>query len=83
VIKPGGKLVITLARDRYLKRYHFFTFYWDGRTRNDGIAPPGRYKLRVKLLGQERVLVPPGAIRLHEAKRSPGACSEAMRKGKD
>jgi hypothetical protein len=75
VVKPGGRLVITLARDRELKRYHFFTFYWDGRRREDGIAPPGRYKLRVKLLGQDRVLVPPGVIRLHRAKRHPaGAC---------
>jgi hypothetical protein len=74
VVKPGGKLVITLARDRYLKRYHFFTFYWDGRTRNDGIAPPGRYKLRVKLLGQGRVLVPPGAILLHRTARQPPGC---------
>jgi hypothetical protein len=75
VVKPGGKLIITLARDQYLKRYHFFTFYWDGRSRDDGIAPPGRYKLRVKLLGQERVLVPPGSIKLHRAKRSPvGRC---------
>ncbi len=39
--------------------------------RNDGIAPPGRYKLRVKLLGQDRVLVPPGAIKLHRAQRDP------------
>jgi hypothetical protein len=68
VIKPGGKLVITLARDRALKRYHFYTYYWDGRTRNHGIAPPGRYKLRVKLLGQDRVLVPPGVIRLHRGR---------------
>ncbi|MDX6610517.1 MAG: hypothetical protein QOF85_2442 [Solirubrobacterales bacterium] len=71
VVKPGGKLVLTLARDQYLKRYHFFTFYWDGRSRNDGIAPLGRYKLRVKLLGQERVLVPPGLMRLHRAPRNP------------
>lgn len=71
VVKPGGKLIVTLARDTYLKRYHFHTFYWDGRTRNDGIAPPGRYKLRVKLLGQERVLVPPGTIKLHRAQRDP------------
>jgi hypothetical protein len=79
VIKPGGRLILTLARDRYLKRYHFFTFYWDGRSRNDGIAPPGRYKLRVKLLHQERVLVPPGTIRLHDAKRSPlKSCFEAI-----
>jgi hypothetical protein len=71
VVKPGGELIVTLARDTYLKRYHFHTFYWDGRSRNDGIAPAGRYKLRVKLLGQERVLVPPGTIRLHHAKRNP------------
>ncbi len=71
VVKPGGKLVVTLARDRFLKRYKFHTFYWDGRERNDGIAPPGRYKLRVKLLGQGRVLVPPGAMKLHRAERRP------------
>jgi hypothetical protein len=65
VVKPGGGLVITLARDTHLKRYHFFTYHWDGRTRNDGIAPPGRYKLRVELLGQERVLVPGGVMKLH------------------
>jgi len=72
VVKPGGKLVITLARNRFLKRYAFHTFYWDGRERNDGIAPPGRYKLRVKLLGQDRVLVPPGAMKLHEAESRSG-----------
>jgi hypothetical protein len=80
VVKPGGKVVITLARDRSLKRYHFFTFYWDGRSRDDGIAPPGRYKLRVKLLGQERNLVPPGVIRLHRSPRQPGGgCQPAAR----
>jgi hypothetical protein len=75
VVKPGGRVVITLARDRFLKRYHFFTFYWDGRQRGGGIAPPGRYKLRVKLLSQERTLVPPGTIRLHRAALEPrGDC---------
>jgi hypothetical protein len=78
VVKPGGRVTITLARDTYLKRYHFHTYYWDGRGRNDGIAPPGRYKLRVKLLGQERVLVPPGSMKLHRAKRNPvGECKSA------
>jgi hypothetical protein len=75
VVKPGGRVVLTLSRDRFLKRYHFFTFYWDGRSREGGAAPPGRYKLRVKLLGQERNLVPPGVIKLHRAPRQPGgAC---------
>jgi hypothetical protein len=71
VVKPGGKLVVTLARDTYLKRYRFFTYYWNGRTRNDGTAPPGRYKLRVKLLAQDRTLVPGGVMKLHRAKLGP------------
>ena len=73
VVKPGGRLVITLGRDVYLKRYRFHTYYWDGRMRNDGKAPPGRYKLRVKLLGQDRTLVPGGVMRLHDARRDPRA----------
>jgi hypothetical protein len=69
--------VITLARDRFLKRYHFFTFRWNGSSREGGIAAPGRYKLRVKLLGQDRTLVPPGAISLHHAPAAPTtACKE-------
>jgi hypothetical protein len=74
VVKPGGKLVVTLARDTYLKRYRFFTFHWDGRMRDDGVATPGRYKLRIKLLGQDRTLVPGGVMRLHRAprERTPG-----------
>ncbi|HET8638893.1 MAG TPA: hypothetical protein VFL89_01455 [Solirubrobacterales bacterium] len=71
VVEPGGRLMITLARERYLKRYHFFTFYWAGQSRAGGTAPPGRYKLRVKLLGQDRTLVPPGAILLHRAAQKP------------
>jgi hypothetical protein len=71
VVKPGGRVVVTLARDKFLKRYHFHTFYWDGRQRGGGIAPRGRYKLRVQLLGQERTLVPPGVIKLHRAPPGP------------
>jgi len=73
VVKPGGGLVVTLARDVYLKRYRFHTFYWGGRTRDDGIAQPGRYKLRVRLHGEDRTLVPGGVMRLHRAPRDPRA----------
>jgi hypothetical protein len=74
VIKPGGRVVFTLARDKFLKRYTFFDFYWDGRQRGGGTAPPGRYKLRVKL-GSERTLVAPGAIRLHRvSKKTKSRC---------
>jgi translation initiation factor IF-1 len=71
IVKPGGRVVITLARDRFLKRYHFHTYYWDGHRRGGEAAAPGRYKLRVKLLNQDRVLVPPGSIKLHRAPRRP------------
>jgi len=75
IVKPGGKLILTLDRDRFLKRYTFFTYYWDGRMRGDGIAEPGRYKLRVKLLGKGRTLVPGNVMKLHEAARRPvGPC---------
>jgi hypothetical protein len=82
VVKPGGRVVVTLARDQFLKRYHYFSFYWDGRRRGGGIAPPGRYKLRVKLLGQERNLVPPGVIKLHRSPDRPAAgdCRPAVRR---
>ena len=83
VVKPGGKLIVTLDRDTFLKRYHFHTYYWAGRDREGGIAPPGRYKLRVKLLGQDRVLVPPGTIKLHHAKRNPTkGCKQTAPGGK-
>ena len=56
-------------------RYTFFTYYWDGRMRSDGIAEPGRYKLRVKLLGKDRTLVPGNVMKLHKAARRPvGPC---------
>lgn len=83
VVKPGGKLIVTLDRDIFLKRYHFHTYYWDGRDREGGIAPAGRYKLRVKLLGKDRVLVPPGTVKLHHAKRNPvQGCDHAPSGGK-
>jgi hypothetical protein len=79
IVKPGGRVVTTLARDRLLKRYHFFTFYWAGHQRSSGIAPSGRYKLRVKLLGQERNLVPPGVIKLHRVPpQRPDACKPRL-----
>jgi hypothetical protein len=71
IIKPGGRLILTLGRDEFLKRYTEFTYYWDGRTRGDGIAAPGRYKLRVKMLGQGRTLVPGLTMRLHKAPSRP------------
>jgi hypothetical protein len=67
VIKPGGRVVVTLARNVPFERYTEHVYFWDGRQRGGGTARQGRYKLRVKL-GSERTLVTPGVIRLHKAK---------------
>jgi hypothetical protein len=82
IVKPGSKVVVTLARDEFLKRYHFHTFYWDGRQRGGGTARHGRYKVRVKLLGEGRTLVLPGTIHVHQTPQQPGRmCIQAGAKG--
>ncbi|HXV06018.1 MAG TPA: hypothetical protein VFP23_08980 [Solirubrobacterales bacterium] len=81
IVKPGGRLVAVLAHDRSLKRYHFFTFHWGGRNRALALARPGRYKLRVKLLEQERTLVPPGALVLRRTRPRPLPGCETTRRG--
>jgi hypothetical protein len=81
IVKPGGKLVKTLAREAFLKRYQYHRFVWDGSDREGGIARPGRYKLRITLLGQDRVLVMPGAVLLHEAPQKDGRRCGASKGG--
>jgi hypothetical protein len=66
VVKPGGEVVATLARGKFLKRYTFHVFHWNGTQRGGGTAPQGRYKLRVTLEDEDRTLVLPGTIRLHD-----------------
>lgn len=75
VVKPHGRVVVTLARHRYLERYHFFVFWWNGRTRAGAVAAPGRYRLRVELLEEERTLVPPGVVRLRRSPPHGPGCS--------
>lgn len=76
IVRPNGRVVLTLARDVPLHRYTFHTYHWDGRQRGGGIARPGRYKLRVKLLGEGRTLVPSPVIKLHKPRHErPSACA--------
>lgn len=72
VIRPGGEVVRVLAEDAFLKRYSYNVFHWDGRGEGGSVEPPGRYRLRVLLSGEDRSLVLPGTIRLHEPPRAQG-----------
>ena len=79
IVDPDGALVRTLVRDRFLKRYRFATFHWDGRGGDGEPAPPGRYKLRVVLIGQHRALTPSGTLRLHRVKPKRNGCHRVGR----
>lgn len=76
IIDTGERTVRTLASDRFLKRYTFFTLHWDGRNDAGELVPAGRYKLRLILHDEDRSLIPGGALRVH---RTPpthhGACN--------
>ena len=67
VIRPGGEIVTKLARQVFLKRYSYHTFFWDGTNEGGVLQPPGRYKLRVILEDEGRSLTAPGTIRLQKA----------------
>ena len=74
VVKPGGKLIVTLARDSYLKRYHFPAYYWDGRTRRRRHRSAGPLQAAGETAGPGPR---PGAARhdqLHHAKRIRADC---------
>ncbi len=82
IVKPGAGFVHTLARGEFLKRYTYHTYFWDGGQPSGGTAPPGRYKLRVKLLGKGITLVPPGTIHIHRGSGGGGsACTTRAKAG--
>lgn len=81
IIGLGGKTVRTLAKDRFFKRYREHTLIWDGRKDDGSIPFTSRYRVKVTMHGEERVLYLPGWIRLHKyeptgASNCPGAKSE-------
>ncbi|HEY2716591.1 MAG TPA: hypothetical protein VGI73_10280 [Solirubrobacterales bacterium] len=78
IVRPSGHLVWSLAREAFLKRYHFHTYYWNGVERGGGSAPAGRYKVRVTLLGKDRVLVLPGTIHLHRVPPQQGGSESEL-----
>ena len=72
IVTPSETVVRTLAADLELPRYTFFEFNWDGRNGQGEVAPAGRYKLRVRLHEQDRVLTTRGRLVLHKV--PPRSC---------
>ncbi|HVV90537.1 MAG TPA: hypothetical protein VHB53_08585 [Solirubrobacterales bacterium] len=65
IIRPGGELVRTLAAHRFLKRYSYHVFHWDGKNGAGVVQPVGGYRMRVLLEDEGRELTLPGTIRLY------------------
>ena len=65
IIRRGGRVIRTLAKDKFFKRYREHTLIWDGK-KDDGYIPlTGKYTLKVTMHDNDRVLYLPGRIRLH------------------
>ncbi len=71
IIDTAEHTVRTLFSDRFFKRYRFFTLRWNGRDDHGSTVAPGRYKLRLILHGEDRSLIPGGALRVHDAPARP------------
>lgn len=59
-IPPGGRLL----------SYKIYGVRWNGRDDHGRLAHPGPYRLRVRLLGEGRTLIPGERIRLHTLLRA-------------
>ena len=75
IVSGSGRLVQTLATDRFFKRYREHTLIWDGRNQAGRIQQTGRYRVRVKMKDLDRVLVLPGRIRLRDYRPLVSSCS--------
>lgn len=77
IIGRGGNPIRTLARNRFFKRYREHVLIWDGRKDDGRIPMTGKYRVRVTMHENDRVLYLPGWIRLHKyAPREASSCPD-------
>jgi hypothetical protein len=69
ILSERGRVTARIQPGAELPAYKTFGFRWNGRTDRGRLAPTGPYRLRVRLLGEDRTLVPGGRIRLHTLRR--------------
>jgi hypothetical protein len=71
ILSEKGRVTARLAPGSLLPAYKTFGFRWNGHIGGGRLAPTAPYRLRVRLLGEDRTLVPGGRIRLHTLQRVP------------
>jgi hypothetical protein len=65
VLSRRNRVLERLPPGARLPSYKVLAVRWNGRTGGGRPAPTGPYRLRVRLLGEDRTLVPGGRIRVH------------------
>ena len=71
ITRPDGTPVRTLVKNRELRSYRFFRFWWDGLDNRGRSAATGPYKVMVTLIRQGRELELGGRLRLHRGNYRP------------
>jgi hypothetical protein len=73
ILSEKGRVTSRIPPGGELEAFKNFALRWNGRTNSGTIAPTGPYHLRVRLLGEDRTLVPAGRIRVHTLRRTSGS----------
>jgi hypothetical protein len=68
VIDSRGRIVSTLASQRWLRGYKRLTLTWDGRLENGAYAPAGSYRLRIYLQRRKREVISPVSFEVLRAR---------------
>ena len=69
IISEKGRVTSRIPPGGELEAFKDFAVRWNGRTNRGKPAPTGPYHLRVRLLGEDRTLIPAGRIRVHTLQR--------------
>lgn len=73
IISRKGRVTARIPPGGELEAFKDFALRWNGHTDDGRVAPTGPYHLRVRLLGQDRTLIPAGRIRVHDLNRVQGS----------
>jgi hypothetical protein len=71
VVSKRNRILERLPPGARLPSYKVLAVRWNGRVGGGRTAPTGPYRLRVKLLGEDRTLIPAGRIRVHTLRKAP------------
>ena len=73
ILSEKGRVTSRIPPGGELEAFKNFALRWNGRTNAGELVPTGPYHLRVRLLGEDRTLIPAGRIRVHTLRRASGS----------